>query len=151
MTTLRLDKLNRVWDGIKSGELKHDQQNFFCRTKACFAGWLTAYEAMDGGAKLEDYNDVEDFAYSIGESLCGRDYFAFARDAIGLSHLEAQLLFEMEATVEIQQLVVNSLNAGQRFLAKTDPNETSYRRILEAAGLQFEAEDFEPEEGWMED
>jgi len=127
MTTLRLDKLNRVWDGIKSGELKHEQRDFFCGSSACFIGWLVVIEAMEAGLKIEDYSDVSEFGKSEDvETFANRDYWNYAQTLVGLSDLEATLIFSAEASTDIQQATIDALNAGLRF----DPDGSSYDRSV---------------------
>ena len=123
MTTLRLDKLNRVWDGIKSGELEHDQRDYFCDSSACVVGWLVAIEAREVGLKIEDYSDVSEFGNSEDvEDFVSMNYWNYAQTLVGLSSLEATLIFHAEASTDIQQATIDALNAGLRF----DPDGSSY-------------------------
>jgi len=135
MTTLRLDKLNRVWDGIKSGELKHDQDFYFCGSSACVVGWLVAFEAVDRGLKLEDYSSVQALGYSdeVESFIDGEEYWYYARNLVGLSELEATLLFCSQATTDIQQAVIDALNAGSRF--EMEKVDGSYSGCVRVAGL----------------
>ena len=137
MTDLRLDKLNRVWDGIKSGELKHDQSSFFCGSSACVAGWLVAFEAIEIGFKLNDYSNLSSLGYAACHAV-GTDFWAYAQTLVGLSQLEAILIFDVEAEIKIQQATIDALNAGERFgVGKKikDHEAIDYQKCVSLAGL----------------
>jgi len=138
MTTLRLDKLNLVWDGIKKGELKHDQTSFFCGTSACVAGWIVASEAIEMGFKLGDSRCPFTLGYAVCRAVGVTDFWEYARELIGLSQLEAILIFSVDAEIKIQQDTIDALNSGNRFGVdkKIKASESiDYQKCVSIAGL----------------
>ena len=43
MKEVNIENLTRIFEGIWSGELDHDQTDYFCETSCCAAGWDVAF------------------------------------------------------------------------------------------------------------
>jgi hypothetical protein len=103
--------LTRIW----SGELEHDQSNFFCGTACCLAGWdvalNTVEQPVDPRLRRQWYVLDETDAYS--------NPWRWSRDHNKLAETEARLLFDESATKSLHQAVLTAFMAGRR-MSMTD-------------------------------
>lgn len=120
-----LDKLERVLQGIWSGELKHDQSSYFCGSACCVAGWLAV---IYGTAKAPEfippksrrsvwYGETRPDAITSDEICAWRAIrfpFRYAKELVGLTCTEANLMFSGKSTKTLQNLVLQALKSGRR-------------------------------------
>lgn len=140
---LNLELLNRVHEGILNGELKHDQNEYFCGTSACYAGWICRLvaEAKDPDLFNETLNESYSAMPAVDAVLGEVDYWDYAADAIGLTEEESVLIFHQKADVETQSKVIRMLNEGVRFtVLGFDLKEYKYEsgdhdRLVKKCGL----------------
>ena len=105
MKPVNIENLERLLEGIWSGELLHNQQQYFCGTACCLAGWDVALS--------HPYVDPED-----RENLSQPDAFyapnEWSRKNNNLTHAEAELLFQASATKDLHIAALRALKEGKR-------------------------------------
>jgi hypothetical protein len=98
---IRLDELENLLNRIWSGELKHDQSDFYssCGTAACVCGWDYALDKYEGclAAASPDHKDV----------------WGYSQTKYGLTRAEAWLLFDNHSTKLLQKTTLTSLKEGR--------------------------------------
>lgn len=99
------EHLIETFELIEKGVLLHDQEDFEietdCGTYRCLAGWDT-HLRKTSGEKVES------------EVLEKNTQWEECMEHYGLSHSEANLLFDEHSTLEIQKITLNSLKRGKR-------------------------------------
>lgn len=94
--------LTRIW----SGELEHNQGEYFCGTACCVAGWDVALNFPEDYA---DYIKGVGSAYDLID-----DPFEWSMLNNNLNNSEAVLIFDGKATQYLQQKTLEALKAGRR-------------------------------------
>lgn len=115
MNKLNIGNLERILNGIWSGELPHDQSKFEpspCGTSRCVAGW---------DCKLRDTIKEEGFSY-----------WDESKEFNGLYEAEAVLLFSEKSTKNLQELVLKAFKEGRRLeIEEEDPFEVTSVNYLD--------------------
>ena len=115
MEPVNVENLERLLQGIWSGELEHDQGYYFCGTACCLAGWDVALNAREQPEKPEDrfkwFGDETTDAYADPRCWSLRNN--------NLTSREADLLFHSKTTKRLHELVLQAFKAGRRALIAT--------------------------------
>jgi hypothetical protein len=108
-----LDKLEALLQRIWSGELEHDQKQYYsCGTSACVCGWDYAIDMHDGNLiDAEESLATSSFSLEDGEEDVP---WAYSRAKYNLTHAEAYLLFNSKSTLVLQKMTLSALNQGKR-------------------------------------
>jgi hypothetical protein len=119
MKPVNIENLERIFNGIWSGELPHDQTSYFCETSCCVAGWDVALNAVPGKVfSLEECAEYyEDACGDMGnEELCNvfNNPWDWSRKHNSLTEAEAILLFSTESTKLLQEAVLKAIKEGRR-------------------------------------
>jgi hypothetical protein len=98
---IRLDELENLLNRIWSGELKHDQKDYYssCGTAACVCGWDYAIDMHEGC-----------LANAIPNDTCAWNY---SKTKYELTSAESKLLFNGRSTKLLQQTVLAKLKEGR--------------------------------------
>ncbi len=89
-------EIRSILTRCQSGELKHNQLSL-CGTARCVAGWKYTF----------------DHDHPVDDQVLINQAWAYARDAWGLTPLEAVVLFQMDATFHEQFALCDWLESGQ--------------------------------------
>jgi hypothetical protein len=102
-----LDELEALLQRIWSGELQHDQRQYYsCGTSACVCGWDYAIDTYNGNLSAAEAKTMSD---------CENDIpWDYSRAKYNLTKAEAYLLFNSKSTVVLQKMTVKALNQGKR-------------------------------------
>lgn len=97
----RLDELENLLNRIWSGELNHNQNNYFssCGTAACVCGWDFALDAHSGNLTVAAQKFDDTWNYS--------------KDKYDLTDAEAVMFFEGSSTKLLQQTMLDKLKNGE--------------------------------------
>lgn len=111
---VNLGNLEHLLNGIWSGELPHNQHDFFCGTSCCLAGWDVALHYPE--VKPEDRKDVRQWSPEANQEmwLAFADPWAWSRDHNHLTVVEATLLFRKHSTRLLHTAVLNAFKGGRR-------------------------------------
>lgn len=93
---MELEKLERILEGIWSGELDHNQKQYTCGTSKCVAGWVFYLE------------------YGMDCPEVGNRTWDEAQEILDVTEAEASLLFDSRATKELHQLILKAFKEGRR-------------------------------------
>lgn len=122
MKDVKVDNLQFIFNLIDAGLIEHNQEDFFCGTSCCIAGWDLAltypekyYEALRLGLD----------GHQISEYLGVNDTADWSKKNNNLTHSEAILLFDMDSTRMLQDATMRALALGKRF--KSKPFDLSVR------------------------
>lgn len=97
-----LDELESIINRCYSGELEHNQEEYFCGTACCLAGWSYALaHKLDNTMRIDMDLDSQLIA-------------DFVKARYGLSNFEAELFFMPYATKALHYAALNWLKAGCR-------------------------------------
>jgi hypothetical protein len=115
-----IEKLRAVLARIKADPTIWDQRVWICGTAACFAGHAVLMEGWKPCTFSGDRYEEPDEEYSAvcRELRQGEEYVetydvhAKARDVLGLSNHEANILFQMDNTMEDLAEIVDALEDG---------------------------------------
>ena len=129
---VNLPRLNRIWEGIKSGELKHNQCVYHCNTSHCIAGWEIVFLLNENNIPLQTTEGGSTSGQTLYKLVKTLDIkvntvsdSAVARASLGLNKNETKMLFDPDARFEIQDALVEYLNRGQRLDNSEDSNNWS--------------------------
>jgi hypothetical protein len=121
---VNIENLERIFNGIWSGELPHNQTSYFCETSCCVAGWDVALNAVPGKVfSLEEcaeyYQDACDDMGNeepLSSYLCNvfSSPWDWSRKHNSLTHAEAILLFSTESTKPLHEAVLKAIKEGRR-------------------------------------
>lgn len=123
---VNLIRLNRIWNGIKSGELNHNQQFFHCGTAHCIAGWEIVFllEENNISIKIIDKGLITDFTLFTLMKAMNLDIdpneYTVAQVSLGLNDNEARMLFAGGMRFEVQNALVEYLNQGYRLTNRAE-------------------------------
>lgn len=108
-----------ILEGVKSGELKHNQSAYHCGTAHCIAGWHCVLNSKRLGLT---YNpSIDDFE----EDIEGFDPWDTAQKDWQLTEAESFILFDCNAVLEVQFSLLKYLEAGNR-VEQENPNYVYY-------------------------
>lgn len=126
---VNLPRLNRIWQGIKSGKLNHYQCVYHCNTSHCIAGWeivflldendITLHTTVQGSTNKETLSEL---VTALDIKIKSISDSTVAQASLGLNRNETKMLFDQDAKFEIQDALVEYLNQGQRL----NDNEDCY-------------------------
>ena len=124
-----LKEIRYILEGVKSGELLHDQTTYnsqtCCGTAHCIAGWKCYLDAekanvdvvYDKGPsynlsseKLDGY--LEEALVATGVNVIGDMEWLYAESQWGLSPTESTILFDADATLNEQFELLEVLETG---------------------------------------
>jgi hypothetical protein len=118
--------LNKIWNG----ELNHNQQEFFCGTSACLAGWDLALYLEESPSELED------------KGYCP---WKWSKENNNLEKLEAFLLFSPESTKFLHKAVLQAFKKGKRLTG-----EEIYPFLVMRNSVEEYNEDFDCKEAYTQ-
>lgn len=111
---VNLELLNTIVNGIRSGELEHDQSHYHC-----IAGWVEVFELRRVGF-LDQFNNngywIDEFDKPQEKSPLVDHPEDFARAVLGINVTEANLLFNISTPFCVIEKVTQLLNTDYRFV-----------------------------------
>lgn len=113
--SINLSLLNYVMDGIKSGDLKHIQDDYHCGTAHCFAGWVEVLDLQEKGYSTSFIGSLWNGCSSNSPIICDSTW-KYAKGRLGLNENEATVLFHSDSSLELQVELVRLLNQGRRLI-----------------------------------
>lgn len=142
MQHINLPRLNRIWNGIQSGQLEHVQDTYHCNTAHCVAGWevyfltqeqdISHLETAGGSTPTEQ---IEELARMLGLKLSHNpDDSELAAASLGLNKTETVVLFDPDAPTVVQSALVAYLNTGKRLPSQLCDVCYNYNHYTDATG-----------------
>lgn len=112
---VNLPLLNKIMNGILSGELEHKQSLYHCYTAHCFAGWVEVLDLQEKGYSTNFIGSLWNGCSSNSPIICGSTWI-YAKARLGLNEDEAIVLFHSDSSLELQVELVRLLNQGRRLI-----------------------------------
>jgi len=135
MQNVNIENLQRLIDGVYSDELEHNQEQFFCNTACCIAGWDVALHfGLTESERL--LAQSEDDTLSSSEANDAFDEpWAFSANNNNLTELEAVLIFDYFVTKDLHYAMLDFFKQGGRLANITGKYDVSLvqkdnRRLL---------------------
>lgn len=111
---LNLEPLERILEGIVSGELPHHQRAWVCGSARCVAGWIAEFYAQPEDTIVKS---SESWSMRV-TNFHGDTYSAnpgqWSRQFLGLTYAESTLLFSGDSNFEEILELYRQLKAGER-------------------------------------
>lgn len=126
-----LKEIRDILEGVKSGQLLHDQSSYHsqtaCGTAHCVAGWKAHNDAIKAGVTvtynsyIDGYAKLDEF---MNKKIGTSSEWDYAQTDWDLSRQEAEELFKCEATLDEQFELLEVLEAGCTIKEEDDDWQT---------------------------